>query len=432
VKRLALLFVLGACTEQVTAPGACPDFCPGGTIGLNDTIFTDVVVRDSAFRGYLQAWEAEAMAVADVPGAVDSRAFFVLNTLDPTVSISGDSITAPIAVDSARLRLIVVRRDTNAVNLQLKLYRLPITVDSTATFASLAPSFGVAAIDSVNVSDLLARPPIGDTATVRLWGDTIRTDSAGHTLQIARGDSSLILYFDLDTLQAPFSVADSGKLAWGVRVAADPLASVALGANDVVDRDPLIRWFYHYTIPDTVSTEPDSVVHTSSQRETMFDSFVFDPPTPALDDNLAVGGTPSARSLLRVDLPEFLHDSIDVVRATLILVPVAPVAGAPGDSFTVVARPIVTDVGAKSPLSGSIGFYGSTVIHVGSADTVRIELSDLVRSWARDTSLVTAIVLGQVPEAATYSEIRFFSSRTPASRPALHVTYVKRFPFGAP
>jgi hypothetical protein len=41
-------------------------------------------------------------------------------------------------------------------------------------------------------------------------------------------------------------------------------------------------------------------------------------------------------------------------------------------------------------------------------------------------------MLGQVPEAASYTEIRFYSSRAPALRPALHVTYVKRFPFGLP
>jgi len=37
-----------------------------------------------------------------------------------------------------------------------------------------------------------------------------------------------------------------------------------------------------------------------------------------------------------------------------------------------------------------------------------------------------------VPEAASFTEIRFYSSRAPAFRPALHVTYVKRFPFGTP
>ncbi|MEX2157473.1 MAG: hypothetical protein WD773_11630 [Gemmatimonadales bacterium] len=434
MKRLALILLLGACTEQVTAPGVCPNFCPGGAIDIKDTIFTDVIERDSAFRGYLRADQADAMTVADIPGVVDSRAIFRLTFLDPRVTPTpGDTTTVPISVDSARLRVQIVRRDRNSANLRLNLYRLPSTVDSASTFAQLDPDFSGPVIDSVNISDLLARPPIGDTATVRIWGDTIRTDSAGHTLQIVRADSSLVLYFDLDTTQAPFVAADSGRLGWGVRVAADSLASAALGASGIsfTDRDPLIRWFYHYPIPDTLAA-PDSVVHTSSQRATSFDSFVFDPPHPPLDDNLTVGGAPSARSLLRVAMPAFLHDSFDVVRATVILVPVAAVVGARGDSFVVRARPVLTDLGAKSPISPAAAFYGGATIRIGSADTVRIELSDLIRAWALDTSATTAFMLDQLPEAASYTEIRFYSSRTPAFRPALHVTYVKRFPFGTP
>lgn len=434
MKRLALILLLGGCTEQVTAPGVCPNFCPGGAIDIKDTIFTDVIQRDSAFRGYVRADEADAMTVADIPGVVDSRAIFLMSFLSPRVTpTAGDTTTVPISVDSARLRIEVVRRDRNSANLRLKLYRLPSTIDSASTFAQLDPSFAGPVLDSVNISDLLARPDIDDTATVRIWGDTIRTDSAGHTLQFHPSDSSLIVYFDLDTTQAPFVAADSGRLAWGVTVAADSLASVALGARGIglASRDPLIRWFYHYTIPDTLAA-PDSVVHTSSSKATSFDSFVFDPPNPLLDDNLTVGGAPSARSLLRVAMPAFLHDSFDVVRATMILVPTAAVLGAPGDSFVVRARPILTDLGAKSPISPATVFYGRATIRPGSADTVRIELSDLIRAWALDTSATTALMLDQLPEAAAYTEIRFSSSRTPAFRPALHVTYVKRFPFGTP
>ena len=424
-----LLLAAAACTEEALAPGTCPNFCPGGEIGIADTIFTDVIERDSSFRGYIQPYQSEQMAVANL-GFVESRAIFLhaamFTRVIPNVS---DTTTVPISVDSSRLQISIVRRDTNTTNMVLKLYRLPITIDSTSTFGSLAADFGATPIDSVNVSDLLTRPKLGDTATVRIWGDTIQTDSAGHTLQFA-ADSSLLIYFDLDTLQAPFSVPDSGKLAWGIRITADTLASIALGANDAVDRDPILRWFYHYTRPDTLPG-PDSIIHEDRSREVLFDSFVFNPPNPALDDNLTVGGAPSARSLLRVALPAFLHDSIDVVRATVILVPVAPVDGAPVDSFAIFARPVLTDLGAKSPLSNRVALYGRTTIATGSSDTVRIELTDLVRTWSRDTTIATAFMLGQVPEAGSFTEIRFYSSRG-LFKPALHVTYVKRFPFGAP
>src|SRR5256885_13043745 len=56
----------------------------------------------------------------------------------------------------------------------------------------------------------------------------------------------------------------------------------------------------------------------------------------------------------------------------------------------------------------------------------RSEITNLVRAWSLDTTMTTALELGQVPEAASYTEIRYYSSRTPAFRPGLHVTYVKR------
>ena len=433
-RRLAYLSLLvaAACAELSTAPGVCPNFCPGGSIDAHDTIFTSIIQRDSTFRGYVPGFHSQAMPVADVPGIVESRAVVATDTMVRRVAPkAGDTATVPISVDSTRVRFVIVRRPKNTTNVRLLLYALPLTVDSTSDFASLDPSFSAPAVDSLNVSALLARPAIGDTQTVRLWGDSIRTDSAGHVLQI-NPDSSLKVFFTLDTLQAPFSAPDTGRLAFGVRVAADSLASIALGTTETVGNGPVVRFFYHYTIPDTVSATPDSVKYSDRTVGTRFDGFVFNPATPPSDSNLAVGGVPSARSMLRVAMPKFLHDSIDVVRATLILVPVNAVPGAVSDSFQLLSRALLTDVGAKSPLNPNSALFANTAIHIGSSDTVRVELTNLVRAWSLDTTLVTSFVLVQTPEAATYTEIRFYSSRAAALRPALQVTYVKRFRFGEP
>ena len=425
-----LLLVVAACTEDATSAGVCPNFCPSDSIAIRDTIFAAIIARDSTFRGYVPGYSSEAMTAADVPGVVESRPFFTTDTMIRRVAPkAGDTTTVPIMADSARLRLVIVRRDKAATNLRLRLYQLPITADSTSDFASLDSYFNGPVVDSANVSDLLAQPAIGDTATIRIWGDSIRVDTAGHVLQISRIDSSLAVFFTLDTLQAPFSEPDSGRLAYGVRVAADSFASVSLGSAESGGNGSTFRWFYNYTIHDTSGVKPDSVVHADRLVPLRFDSFVFNPPTPPLDSNLAVGGVPSARSLLRVAMPAFLHDSIDVVRATLILVPVTAVQGARSDSFKIEAHALATDLGAKSPLAS---LAGSTISHIGLPDTVNIELTNLVRAWSLDTTMTTAFVLGQVPEAASYTEIRFYSSRAPAFRPGLHVTYVKRFRFGAP
>ncbi len=419
-----------ACVEVATAPGVCPTFCPNGTIESYDTIFTDIIVRDSAFRGYVQPYQAEAMTAADLPGVIDSRAVFVTNNMFTTTTpVPGDTTPVPLVADSVRLRTIIVRRDTQATNLQLKLYSVPVTTDSASTFLDLEPYFSNPPVDSVNVSAVLARPPITDTTTRRVWGDSIWTDSAGHVIIQADSGRTLFLYWHLDSLQAPLVVADSGRLGFGIRVAADSFATVALGTLES-SRNALVSWYYHYTVPDTVTSEPDSVKSGVAPRAAAFDNFVFDRPVQPIDSDLVVGGAPSARSLLRVELPTFLHDSIDVVRATLILVPVTPVAASPADSFEIRGLPVLTDLGAKSPLAQVL--TGRTTIHANVADTVRMEVTDMIRSWALDSTQTTSFVLGQVPEAASYTDIRFYSSRSPALRPALRITYVKRFPFGKP
>ena len=424
-----------ACVEQVTAPGSCPNYCPTDSIAIRDTIFTTIIERDSSFRGYVPSYGAEAMSVADLPGIVDSRAFFVLAKAATRVTVKGgDTTTTPIIPDSVRFRLSIMRRDTLATNLRIRLYHVPITSDSTSTFASLAAAFNEPVVDSVNVSALLASPAIIDTTQAdsldrRFYGDTTYRDGAGHILAVRDSGRILDLYFQLDTLQAPVVEADSGQLGFGVRVAADSLASIALGTNEG-GRPPFLQRFFHHTIPDTVSTQPDSIVSGNQTQTPVFDGFVFNPPTPALDSNLAVGGAPSARALLRVAMPAFLHDSIDVVRATVVLVPVSAVQGVANDSFRIVVHHVSTDLGAKAPLDPSAA--GATFIHIGSPDTVNLEITNLVRAWSLDTTMTTAFVLGQVPEAASYTEIRFYSSRAPAFRPGLHVTYVKRFRFGEP
>jgi hypothetical protein len=436
---LPLLFAVGACTDQVTAPGVCPIFCPADSLTVEDVVLTDVISRDSAHAPYLQAYQGSALAVADL-GVVDSRAVFLMDTL--VTHVGSGSGAAPITVDSSWLRVSIVRRDTNTRNLWVKLYGLPIGLDSATTFADLAPAFSAAPLDSANIDSLLARPLLDDSVTVRIWGDSIRTDSEGHVLRVVDQDSTLELYFVLDTLRAPVRELAQRRpvktreigLAFGVRVRADTLASIALGAMES-GRNATLRRFYHYS--KMIDSTTDSTVYAAADRQTVFDTFVFDPPNPpldpaALDSTLVIGGAPAVRSLVRLTVPSFLRDTADVVRATLVLVPTAAVPGAVADSFAVFAAPVVTDLGAKSPINIDTRLWGQAFVHIGSADTLRMELTDLVRIWARDTSAITTLVLSQRPEAATYAQIRFYSSRVPAFRPSLHVTYIRRFPFGAP
>src|SRR5262245_52903189 len=115
MRRLALGLVVAAaaaaCTEQLIAPGDCPEFCPNGQLVLVDTVFTTIIQRDSAFRGYVQSYHAPAATAANEPSA-QSRPFFTFDTLFSRVrslpNSATDTSTVPIFADSARLRVVIV------------------------------------------------------------------------------------------------------------------------------------------------------------------------------------------------------------------------------------------------------------------------------------------------------------------------------------
>src|SRR3989442_11447252 len=103
------------------------------------------------------------MLAAHLPGAtdtLDSRPIFRINGYGSRFRISTTDTTtgAILGADSARLRVYVLRRDTTVHNLRLQFYRLPITIDTSTTFGSVAAPFTDSLLRTVNVDTLLAQP----------------------------------------------------------------------------------------------------------------------------------------------------------------------------------------------------------------------------------------------------------------------------------
>jgi len=431
IATLIAIVALGvlACTEDVTSPASCPDFCPSGQIVTVESLLATAIGRDSSFRGYVESHHAFALLAATLP-SLDSRPIFQTEPIELRLRINtgSDTATGPIVVDSTKLTFTLLRRDTAAHNLRLVLYRLPVGIDSTSTFAGTDPAFGGSPVRTVNLDSLFAIPGHRDSVT----GDSVLSvDSVRHAV-------TFLLKFD--TTQIPFDsgvMADSGRLAFGVRVTADGPASAAFGSSEI-GSGPEIAW---YNRVDSAGT----LLERAAQRRLVhFDGFVFDPPPPALDSNLTVGGVPASRALLRFALPPAIRDSSQIIRATLILVPVAPVPGTPPDSFFLTVNHLAADLGAKSPIAPDTIAPKSELFGPGLADTVRIEVTSLLRFWQFDTTAATAVYLRLLAldradsirltgsEGSSFTALRLYSSRTPAFQPALRLTFVRRFKFGAP
>ena len=418
VRRVAwLATVLAGCVDQATAPGVCPTFCPSGQIDVVDTVLAASIARDSTFRGYVLPYQAVAMTASDVPGVVDSRVVFVTTALPASVALnSADTTTSPlVGTDSAKITFTVTRRDTAAHNQTLTLYRLPVTIDSNTTFGDVAGAFAGSPLRTVNLDSLLAKPNGVDVTT----GDSAGIDTTSKQLKVT---------LKLDSLEATYVQGDSGKLGIGVRVGADAPTSISFCTRENAC-GAAIAWFMKV---DSIKGADTTLVHKPYAGVSLFDTFLFDPPPAPLDSTLVVGGAPSARSIMRITLPRGIRDSSQIIRATLLLLPAVPARGAPADSFVVEAHTVAADFGAKSPLVLDATRTDTTMIHIGATDTLRIEVTNLMQFWVADSTRPEVLMLRSQEEAARPTEIRFYPSAATPYRPALRITYARRFSFGVP
>jgi len=162
--------------------------------------------------------------------------------------------------------------------------------------------------------------------------------------------------------------------------------------------------------------------------------------TPATQ--LAVGGIPSRRSLIRFNIPSRIVDSTTIVRASLLLTQTPNRRVNAKDSvwvfpLAVLASPVVKDPGSLLQFVSGAGFLGLDSLRLAPGDSgVRaFQIVGLVRTWRNTTQETSPRAIGLLSgsEAQLPAEIDFFSIEAPpAVRPKLRITYVPQTSFGLP
>ncbi len=383
---VGLVFATLACQESLTSPAQCPEFCPPEQIVVLDTLLVGVVTGDSSFRGYDTSRRQPVMQLVTEGTAFETRGVMRFQPFRRLLVGVGDSI---LGVDSFRLVVALRRRDPDVTGIELRAHRIPLDIDSAKVPADLAPNFQ----DSTLVG----------TAIVR---DSVQ---AGLTHVV------------IPAANLPGVGGDSSQAALGVVMRSPTESFLDLGTIEGGQSPALVRFLGVRTPNDTITITDTAFVE--------FDNFLAPASGPVPDSVLAIGGLPSARSILRFNLPRALTDSSDVVRATLILVPVEPAAGPPKDGATLRADPLSRDVGRKSPVRAVnpiVPNSGGVAVLSGSVDTIRIDITDIMVGWRRDSTYPHAISLRSAPEAGRVFELRVHSSRSGLA-PALLVSYVPPF-----
>jgi hypothetical protein len=391
---LVIALTTTACNENVVSPAVCPEFCPPATLEVFDSIVPASVERDSAFRGYVVAHVSKQAQVA-ADDTVESNPIFRFQAFEDSIQLGGGfgTVARPVLeTDSFRLEFFMSGRylDTAGTEVPvLPVYRLPVAIDSTTTQADLEPYFQ----DSTE----LAATPLPDSVT------------SGNVTTVIPGDAF------------PTFEEDSNVVALGLGYRFS-----RPGYADIITSDSmrLATILIRFAKVDSID---GNIVERSDTVMVDFDSYVH-PPLPAPDPNsLNIGGAPAARTLIRVNLPGSIVDSSSVVRAMLILVPTEPVLGITGDSVIILAEALAYDLGAKSSIvvspldSAGQGALGTPV---GWTDTVRVEVTHIVRAWKSSATLPHTISLRVLPEAGSIAEARFNSSRSPVGQPVIEISYV--------
>ncbi len=393
-----LAVALCGCREDLTAPADCPAMCPAGAPQIFDEVITAISNLDSSFSGYVQAQSAAALLVSNGLRRYEERAIIRFPPRSDSIAVR-DTLRSYV-IDSIALGFTIVARDTNVDGLQLRLYRMPPTIDSTTTYADVDLAFVPEnEVWSVPVPDML------NSGAVR----------------------TVLLGEDLARLAIP--PAHNGVLALGVRLDAPVFTGVRLGSWLAGSGASFVT-YATLDIPDTGTARIRTIPLTANFNSTI--SQIPDVEDPTL---LTVGGIPASRALLRFSLSPQIRDSAIVVRATLELTPVAPIVGLPTDPVRLRSRAVLADLGGKSPVEPRQ--FTADTLEAGLSGTLEIEIADLMHlSWLGSTNRPTALVLSLAPEleAASFSRLSFYSTRAPdpTTWPRLRISYLRSFPFEIP
>ena len=411
----AALLLVGfvACTEQVTGSLGCPQLCGDQSATLFDTTLTGVVTTDSVLTGYPQFGTARDFTLIAQGDSADVRLVMRFDTLPNTFRHPNAAVDSAVTrVDSARIIFVV---DTSIGRPKAPVTIEAFDVDTTAEDSQTSALLPLFRADRLIGSQTFTVAEIRDTLPVSINSAVVLAKAtAGAHLRVGFRVSS--------TETVRLRVAGSFY---------QPRLTFRVSPDTLVKKD---------TVVIASKTPAGQGIATLFAMYPIVVSGALPAPGPGV---LAVGGVNGARSYLRFDLPSILVDSVQVIRASLLVNQLpSRVAASSSDTTAIVVNPIlagekITDVATIVQFAGTPTLVGldSARFVPKDAGLRSIELVGLFRAWRAvgAQNSIRAIVLRAKQEAASSAELNFVSSEgAEALRPRLRITYVPRRGFGLP
>jgi len=412
--RLAGLVIItalaAACTEKLDNSAGCPILCPGQG-GQIETVTIDAVSLDSTVSALAGQGTETSLFLATRGDTLDARAIIRFDSIPARYRRPGAD-TASIEVTSVDSAVLRMRVDTIGAKLPATVTLDLYDVNSSAPDSAVAPVAALFTPDRLITSATFEKTALKDTINITIPSVAILARKGG-PMRIgirARGPQSIALrLLSQEGAGAPTILS--------YRVSPDTtIAKVSLApfSTTPANQPILANAFADYTLlVKGTATGPLS--------------------------QLNVGGLPARRVYMRFNIPAFLIDSVDVVRATLLLTQIPNTSIDPGDTIGIIphvslAAIAVTDVAKASQIT-ALANTDTLRITPGSSGVKSIEVANVVSLWRSQNVEETprALVLLSVQENSSPLEARFFSAEaSPELRPRLRISYSARKATGLP
>ena len=392
----------------------CPQLCSDQSAALFDTTLTGAIVQDTVLTGFPLFGSSRDFTMIAQGDTADVRIVQRYDSLPTTYhdprTLADSTLTR---VDSAMIVFVVdttIGRPTTPVTIT--------AFDVDTTVADTLPKLLVP----------LFRPDR------RIGQFTYQPNDIRDTLRLPL-DSGVIL-----------SRATAGKrLRVGLQISSTKSVRLRIAGSVYAPR------ITFRASPDT-AIPPDTII-LSSRTPTddpivasvygMYPIIVSGAVPPPPQNVLAVGGLAGARTYVRFDIPPLLLDSVQVIRASLLLRQIpSRLPGNASDTMAILINPVVassqlTDVFTISQFLGSGISNGIDSVRLVPKDSGQksIELVNLFRVWraAGTSNTIRAVVIRAAHELSSPAELDFVATEAPVDlRPRLRLTVVPRRGFGLP
>jgi hypothetical protein len=404
---VSIMAVAGACSEILDTSAGCPDLCSNQE-GLIETITIDPVVLDTSVSAATGLGTELSLLLATRGDTVDSRAVIRFDSIPARYLKSPTDTQQIVSVDSARLRL---RLDTIGAKLPGPIVIEAYDVDTDAPDTLTSAVAALFTPERLIASKTFATADIKDSISIEIPGPTI-VAKKGQRLRIglrALGQGSLQLRI--------FSVEAGGAAQLYFRA----------------DKDTAVK-------PIALAPYSKTPANQATVAFSLSDyTLLVKGPPPGPPEALNVGGLPARRVYMRFDVPKFIADTAQIVRATLLLTQRPDRTAEPNDTVRILANvslaaKSVTDLARAAQITA-----GTTLDTLGlsPADSglKALEVAQVIALWRAQNPDQTprALILVSTTEGRTPVQAVFFSiEAAPELRPRLRISYSTRKSRGLP